>query len=378
MTGLIPQDMKLGAWVSGVGHAGLFLWILVGGLFFAQPDLTDLSVTDVSIISAEEFAALQPSSPETSDAPDVPAQPEVEEAPTVPTAQEEQPVETPEPPQPAAPAPETLPEPLPEPEQPVIIEDNTPISPEPPVESAAPTVEPEAVPVPTPAPRVAPEATPEPEPDVVIDPVEQAPTAPTEDSTDVQEAQEETAPEAAAEEIVTEAEEPVDAAPKRSVRPASRPRRPPPPTEVAEEEPEEVPGLQESIASAVSEANSENAVEDNANPSTGSGPPITGGEKEAFILAIRQCWNVGALSSDALRVTVIVGAAMNPDGKPDSGSIRMISSDGGSDAATKQAFEAARRAIIRCGTSGYDLPKDKYAQWQNVQITFNPERMRIK
>ena len=51
---------------------------------------------------------------------------------------------------------------------------------------------------------------------------------------------------------------------------------------------------------------------------------------------------------------------------------------GGSAASAKQAFEAARRAIIRCGSSGYDLPEDKYGQWKEIEMTFNPERMRIK
>ena len=47
-------------------------------------------------------------------------------------------------------------------------------------------------------------------------------------------------------------------------------------------------------------------------------------------------------------------------------------------AAAQQAFEAARRAIIRCGVSGFDLPAEKYDQWQEIEMTFNPEQMRIK
>jgi len=41
-----------------------------------------------------------------------------------------------------------------------------------------------------------------------------------------------------------------------------------------------------------------------------------------------------------------------------------------------QAFGAARRAILRCGARGFQLPSDKYAQWRNIEMTFNPERMR--
>jgi len=64
--------------------------------------------------------------------------------------------------------------------------------------------------------------------------------------------------------------------------------------------------------------------------------------------------------------------------KPETGSIRMLSSSGGPDSAAKQAYEAARRAIIRCGAKGFNLPAEKYGQWREIEMTFNPERMRIK
>ncbi|MFN3146875.1 MAG: hypothetical protein ACE368_17275 [Paracoccaceae bacterium] len=69
---------------------------------------------------------------------------------------------------------------------------------------------------------------------------------------------------------------------------------------------------------------------------------------------------------------------MLPDGRPDTATIRLIDFSGGSDAAARQAFEAARRAVIRCGARGYDLPADKYEQWRDIEMTFNPERMRIR
>ncbi|MEM6478789.1 MAG: energy transducer TonB, partial [Pseudomonadota bacterium] len=42
------------------------------------------------------------------------------------------------------------------------------------------------------------------------------------------------------------------------------------------------------------------------------------------------------------------------------------------------AFEAARRAIIRCGAKGFDLPSEKYDQWKEIEMTFNPEQMRTR
>jgi hypothetical protein len=109
-----------------------------------------------------------------------------------------------------------------------------------------------------------------------------------------------------------------------------------------------------------------------------SGPPLSAGEKESLRVAVSACWNVGSLSSEALQTTVVVSVAMNPDGTPIIGSISLNGSSGGSNAAAKQAFEAARRAIIRCGARGYQLPADKYGQWQNIEMTFNPEKMRVK
>jgi hypothetical protein len=109
-----------------------------------------------------------------------------------------------------------------------------------------------------------------------------------------------------------------------------------------------------------------------------SGPPLTAGEKDALRVSVQRCWNVGSLSSEALRTTVVVGVRMGEDARPVSGSIELLSSSGGSDAAARQAYEAARRAIIRCGANGYDLPKDKYDHWRDIEMTFNPERMRIK
>ena len=109
-----------------------------------------------------------------------------------------------------------------------------------------------------------------------------------------------------------------------------------------------------------------------------SGPPLTSGEKSDLIFAVSQCWNVGSLSTEALATTVVVGVQMTEEATPIVSSIRMLNFSGGSDRAARQAFQAARRAIIRCGASGYGLPKEKYGQWREIEMTFNPERMRIR
>ncbi len=90
------------------------------------------------------------------------------------------------------------------------------------------------------------------------------------------------------------------------------------------------------------------------------------------------CWNVGSLSSAAMQTTVVVSVFLTRGGKPETGSVRLLSSSGGPEAAAQQAFETARRAIIRCGARGFDLPAEKYSHWREIEMTFNPERMRIR
>ena len=109
-----------------------------------------------------------------------------------------------------------------------------------------------------------------------------------------------------------------------------------------------------------------------------SGPPLTRGEKDALVVAVGNCWNVGSLSTDALQVTVTVGFSMEQDARPVDRSIRLVAAEGGTGDAVDRAFAAARRAVLRCGARGYGLPVEKYDQWKEIEITFNPERMRIK
>lgn len=114
-------------------------------------------------------------------------------------------------------------------------------------------------------------------------------------------------------------------------------------------------------------------------PESGAGAvaPLTPGELDGLRAAIQACWNVGSLSSEALRTTVVVTFVIAPNGIPDAGTIAMESHEGGSVAAARQAYEAARRAIIRCGVSGFRLPDRDRWSLTTIRISFNPERMRV-
>ncbi len=323
--------MQTGLVISSVGHAGLIAWAIIGGYLFAPDQDPPPEVTEVTLITAAEldaFAAI---------APDL-----LEDITPL----------TPTPP-------------------PVLLDPPTPDPVEPPPELAvleAPEA-PDAVPTPpapppSPAPRIAPTPAPAPPEDAAPADTPQEATTPNPDAAEItsEEPQQAEAPEEAATQIVPEGPK---LAPTTSARPARRPDRPTP--QPSEQTPDP---LSTAVAQAVEEATQTAPAP--------IGPPLNSSEEDALRVSVQRCWNVGSLSSEATRTTVIVSVEMTRDAKPVQSSIRLVSSEGGSDAAVNQAFETARRAIIRCGLQGYGLPEDKYAHWQTIEMIFNPERMRFR
>ncbi len=371
--------MRRALYASSGIHAAILLWAIFGGPLF-QDSEEEFEVTGVTLLTPQEFDALfdtpvpvvapspsfeTPAAPVPTPEAEAPTPPAVEEAPTPPTA----PDATPEP------EPEIEPDvsdiaPLPEAE----VSDTTPTPPSPPASDQ--TAPPSDTPAPNEAPRIASIPTPAPAPDVDIAP--EVVPAPTPSEAEVPaEVTPPTAPEETTTEIVTEAETPAASlAPVASVRPPTRPTRltpiaaeaPPAPQDPAEE----VDPLADAIAAAVAEAASQPIQ---AAP---SGPPLTSSQRDGLRLAVQNCWNVGSLSSEALRTTVTLAVEMNEDGTPRINSIRMLDSSGGSDTAARQAYEAARRAVILCGGNGYDLPIESYDHWRLIEMTFNPEEMRLR
>jgi hypothetical protein len=365
-------------------HALLVLWLLVGRVFSANPP--ELQVTGVTVLSEKEFAALTaPDLPEpVAPAPDpvAPPTPPEPETPPAPPAPEPEPVpETPPPlPEPVAPPPE--PEPVPDPVP------APPPPPEPePVVQVPPAPEPQPVVVPSaperslrpkerPADRVASEPVAPTEPDTTIAEDRQNAASPDAVSPDTAETEAEaTAPEAAATEIVTEAETPSASAPARSARPQARPRQLATSTEPSAPPVTDTTDTSEAVSAALAEALAGGTTSDNAS----SGQPMTRGEQESLRLAVQACWVVD-VGSQAANVTVTLAFDMEPEGRVVASSLRMIGASGGSGAAVDAAFRAARAAVLRCDAQngGYDLPADKYDQWKQIEMTFNPAQMRLR
>jgi hypothetical protein len=104
-------------------------------------------------------------------------------------------------------------------------------------------------------------------------------------------------------------------------------------------------------------------------------PPLSAGTISQVASAIQACWNVGSLSRSARSTTIIVAMEMNPNGRPVSDSIRLVKSSNEDAATTAQAYEAARRAILRCGSGGLKLALEQYERWKTIELTFNPQSM---
>ncbi|MCX7561126.1 energy transducer TonB [Sulfitobacter sp. F26204] len=361
--------MHTGQYISGAGHLGLIAWLLLGGFFARDPE--PFEMTEVSVISGADFDAMiaarqspqsvtevaQPAAPETST-----DQPEISSAP-------DQVIEQPAPVQTDSPPEDRTPE----------VAEEAPQVEEPPQDLSEPVGDiavlvPQTAPeaAPRPVERVAPEPVAQPDPEATADPQEQEAVAPdAAGETPEQESQEATAPEEAVAEIVTEA----TSAPAASTRPPGR--RPAAPV-VQAAQPSQTPS--ENPATPAADAVDNNDVlaalaaaqEPVAPP---SGPPLSSGEKDALRAQIAKCWNIGSLSTEALGTIVVIAVKMNQNGTPVTESIRKISSSGGSDASAKRVYDSARRAIILCGSKGYNLPQGKFSQWQNIEMTFDPSKM---
>ncbi len=373
-----------GTIISGIGHVGLIGWLIVGWGLTSEP--LEIQTFDVSVISGEEFVqAVARTTPDPGDAdPTAPVPPVINED-TPPPPAEEEPTEIALPPDPVEPPEDEAPPPPPPPPPPETeVTDAPPAEPAPPVAPPpTPDVDVSDTPTPPQAPTVTSRITAPPPPDANVDDVVQDEVV-ADNSAEAevqQEEQEASAPEEETIAIVIDDEvpsAPVSSAPITSVRPSARPSRPTPPVEtasVAEEpavaEPEPEPS-EDDVAAALEAALS--ATPDA--PAVAAGPPMTGAERDSFRLAVNSCWNVDP-GSVAARVTVEVGFSLDREGKVRGNEVRLISSDG-DQSATNTAFEAARRAILRCQRGGYQLPADKYDQWQDVVITFDPSGMRLR
>ncbi len=402
--------MKQGASISGGMHLALILLLLLSGSLFAASDATPILVAEVSLISADEFDAAA------SAAPDVPrVDPEALPEPEVAASD----AVTPE----VEVAPEVLAADNPDtPTQPDVRPDvsgvqaldapvvETPVQPDVVAEDAAPLgeslVEPVAIGNDAPSATVMPnEPSPQdvasdapridtqsaaPQPDDAVTAETVVEEAVPEEVVDVvveEDPQPAEAPEEATTEIVPEA---VDEQSAMAPVAASRPRGRPADLQAQVDAAREAVAATETQAAAAAQAEADAAaIEEALQMATAEvpeepapvqstpalGPKLTAGERDGLRLAVQKCWNVPAGLANAGELVVVVGVELARDGSL-VGSPFNIEPAGDLAPGFKQAFEAGRRALIRCAP--YDLPADKYEQWRNLEVVFNPKSMVVR
>jgi len=374
--------------ISALGHLGVILWAVMGDWLFSPKDMPPMDVAQVSLVSEGEFQAMMASAPK----PDPAATPS-EDPPKI---------ATPEPVDTSLPAPE----PAPQPEEPVAVEEILPET-----VPVSPDVQPVAVP--EPAPQVAEEDQPIPVPEsskkpkprpaqrITDVPVDSPADTPEVADTVTPEVSDQAAPDAQVVETTEPAAAPEESAamvspdatksdapelaPTASRRPQSRPARQvqaDKPAETTSQSTETADAAADAIAAALAEAATSDAASASAQ-NLPEGPPMSAGEKDGVRSAINACWNIGSLSSAAQRVKLVMRLEMNEDGTPIGSSIQMTGFEGGDEAAAQQAFEAAKRAVVRgvkgCGgKSGYQLDPAKYGQWNVMNLTFDASGMRLR
>ncbi|MEQ6201472.1 hypothetical protein ABMC88_00330 [Sulfitobacter sp. HNIBRBA2951] len=97
---------------------------------------------------------------------------------------------------------------------------------------------------------------------------------------------------------------------------------------------------------------------------------MSSAERSALGQQILACWlpPQGA-------VPVTVAFSLDRSGRPVAGSVTLRGTGQGM---AKASYHAAKRAVLRCGRGGFDLPVEKYAKWRNIELTFDPERTNLR
>ena len=386
--------MQTGTYISGLAHVAVIGWVVLGSAMSPSKPAETLRVSSVSLISKASFAALgsraprpntqikQPGAPKTGPAaPVVPKKTDVAPVQLMPTSQ---PTATPDhkpdlaslrglartraqikAPQMAPQAETDLQGPAPDlPSAQLDRVERSGIRPKSRVAMVIPA-QPKA-------PKVDTRAAPKPPSDALKSRQVQKSTTPDPTATKPLKPKVEKAPDQASTEIITEPKKTrKSAAPVATSRPRGRPAK-------LSRRVRQARDIQKALARAQAAARAKPPSPRAPTPAPAPvGPPLTQGEKDGLIVAVQECWNVNPTSESA-RITVVVGVRMEKNGMPIESSIRLIRASKGSGAAQRSAFGAARRAILRCAKSGYKLPIEKYDRWRDIEMTFNPDKMRIK
>jgi hypothetical protein len=383
--------MRKGATISGAMHLGILALVLFGVDLFADRDPYPLEVTEVELVDGANFdaalstapivpnqgpAELSPQSESDVQALDVKKPDVTVSAPPLPRLSKsdkpddnkpdvsalrlpppptEVPTEAPRPSIAEIPSPDPLKRQAAQPESPPATEPLQALASAP---SIAPSPKPVAAPEPEPVAAETPQPEPEkpeqePEPDTLVQAQPDAPIAPA-----PQEARLPVAKPAdlAAAAQASSAPKPVETAEK----PAEEPKPDKPQQAAAEPKPDAKPAKEPKPAGGSTAA---------------FAAALSNGEKDALRLGIKRYFVFNGNRSDrALQVTVEIqlGEDAKIIGQP-----QLLRASGGDPATQEALFRAGNRALMRAQNAGEfnRLPRDKYASWQIIHVTFTPEEI---
>ena len=97
-------------------------------------------------------------------------------------------------------------------------------------------------------------------------------------------------------------------------------------------------------------------------------------EVDAIRQQIKRCWNVPAGAKDAQDLVIEVALVMNPDATVRDARV-IDAARMRSDPFYRAAAESARRAVLNPKCNPLKLPSEKYREWQQITLTFNPKDM---
>ena len=89
---------------------------------------------------------------------------------------------------------------------------------------------------------------------------------------------------------------------------------------------------------------------------------------------IRECWSLPAGAKEAENLSIEIKMAMNPDGTVRQARI-LDQNRLQSDPFFRAAAESALRAVLNPHCNPLKLPPEKYQQWQNMILIFDPKDM---
>ena len=382
--------MDIGVKISGAAHAILIGIAIFGAPIFSADEENPIQISEVSLISLEEFELLTKENiPVFQSEPELEVQepepePEVEEPEPEPEVQEPEPepeVQEPEPElevQEPKPEPEVQ-EPEPEPEVQEIINESesdpvAPVADEDNLGELTPEFNENA------APKAA---------EIISDVSNEAPEEPAdigaledtsfekvngadEEKLEI-ELNENTPAEESTTQIVTEAEEQKsDLVPSRTSKPKSRPRNLKTTKEITTKpklKPKEVVEVEkDTTAESILES-----LKEKKEPEPFLN--LTPAQKESVGNIIRNkmrlCWNPPVGVENGLTNVMILGLKFDIDGKLVESPVNLTPKSG---VGSLQAFEAARRAVIRCSPYN-ELDPEIYDGWKELNLKFNPKNM---